>query len=533
MRKIQIYTAFIAVVVLTSLMWYGCAKDEEEEETLGTIYGTVTDFATGDPISNVNVKLLPSGVTTLTGSDGIYEFRELKADRYSLLFSKAEYADLDDNYVIELEAGKKVKRDVQMRKQIASLQIVDMNGNGISSLDFGIEESVTSKSFNIYNNGTLKINCQLSHNCQWIQDVVAAATEIEPGRTMTVTVVIDRTKLLSGENHTFLHIISNNGSNELEITATGYDVPTVTTINATNITTTSATCGGNVTFDGGNAVSERGICWSMNHAPTVESNSKMNLGNGIGSFTGVIPGLTLNTTYYVRAYATNQRGTAYGQEVSFTTADGTPTVITTTPTKTGTTVTTGGNITSDEGSPVTARGVCYSTTPYPDLSDAHNHTTDGSGMGTYSSTFEMTGTGIYYVRAYATNAMGTSYGEQKTINHPYNDLPTFTFNGQTYRVAPPATTTMNWTNANTYCNNLTLYSYDDWRLPSKDELLQMYQDRESIGGFNTDKWWSKTSFSSSYYYYVNFSNGQAGQAYNNSYNGDSDLLFVRPIRVEN
>ncbi len=529
--KKTLFFATLVVVLASSLVWTGCKKEEDDDATLnsGTIYGTVTDYATGQPIGNVNVKLRPGGETTLTGSNGTYEFKDINAGKYSLSLSKAEYADLDDDYVIELEAGKKVKRDVQMRKQIASLQIVDMNGNGISSLDFGIEESVNSKSFNIYNNGTLKINCQLSHNCQWIQDVVAAATEIEPGQTLTVTVVIDRTRLLTGENRTFLHIISNNGSNELEITAIGYDVPTVTTSNATNITTTSATCGGNVTSDGGNAVIERGLCWSTNHAPTMENDSKLNLGNGVGSFTGVIPGLTLNTTYYVRAYAINQRGTAYGEEKHFTTDNGRPAVTTITPTKNGTTVTTGGNVVSNNGSAVTARGVCYGLTPNPDLGAAHSHTSNGSGNGTFSSTFEMTTTGVYYVRAYATNANGTAYGEQETINHPYNDLPTFTFNGQTYRVAPPATDKMTWSDANTYCNNLTLYGHDDWRLPTKDELLQMYQERYSIGGFNTGSWWSKTIVTSDNHYYVNFNNGRASYDTYDSY----FTRFVRPIRVEN
>ena len=257
----------------------------------------------------------------------------------------------------------------------------------------------------------------------------------------------------------------------------------------------------------------------------------MILGNGNGSFSGVISGLTLNTTYYVRAYAINNKGTAYGEEVTFTTLDGTPTVNTITPTKTGTTVTTGGHIVSDEGSPVMARGVCYGTTPYTDLSTAHNHTENGSGTGTYSSTFEMNSTGVYYVRAYATNGNGTSYGEQKTINHPYNDLPTFIFSGQTYRVAPPATTTMDWNAANNYCNNLVLYGYTDWRLPTIEELEQMYVNRDSIGGFGTSNYWSGT-YSGSYggssqYWYIWFSNGSAYEGYT------SGTYHVRPIRVEN
>lgn len=534
MKRPLIAILSAALMFAASLVWYSCTKDDNEVLT-GTIYGTVTDYATGEPIGNVNVKLRPSGETTLTGSDGTFEFTDLKANNYSLSLSKSGYADLDDDYIIELEAGKKVKRDVQMQKQVASLQITNMAGDPITSLDFGLDESVTSKSFNIFNNGTMSIECMLSYNCMWIDTVIAMGTTINPGQTMTVTVVIDRDNLLNGENKTYLHIISNNGSNELEITATGYNLPTVVTTDASNITTTSATCGGNVTSNGGTPVTERGICWSTNHAPTIEGGGRMNLGNGNGSFSGVISGLTLNTTYYVRAYAINNRGTAYGDEIQFTTADGTPTVTTIMPTREGTTVTTGGHVVSDEGSPVIARGVCYGTTPYPDLGAAHNHTEDGSGTGTYSSTFEMPTAGVYYIRAYATNAMGTSYGEQLTMDHPYYNLPTFTFSGQTYRVAPPATTTMNWGNANSYCNSLTLYGYTDWRLPTKDELLQMYVDRNSIGGFNSNYWWSNTVYiaGNHSYYIVMFSNGDYDQGYYNSNYYADGYYFVRPIRVEN
>ena len=141
----------------------------------------------------------------------------------------------------------------------------------------------------------------------------------------------------------------------------------------------------------------------------------------------------------------------------------------------------------------------------------------------------MPSTGIYYIRAYATNANGTSYGEQMTINHPYNDLPTFTFNGQTYRVAPPATNTMEWPSANSYCNSLSLYGYTDWRLPTVDELLQMYRDE--IGGFNSKSWWSKTYCGSvgthSEYQTVTFYSGSTNCKEDYYYH-----FFVRPIREE-
>ena len=101
----------------------------------------------------------------------------------------------------------------------------------------------------------------------------------------------------------------------------GAVAPTVTTSAVTNITRTSATGGGNVTADGNAAVTARGICWSTSHNPTVSDNHAAS-GTGTGSFTVNMTGLTAGTTYYVRAYATNSEGTAYGSEVSFTTENG-------------------------------------------------------------------------------------------------------------------------------------------------------------------------------------------------------------------
>lgn len=94
---------------------------------------------------------------------------------------------------------------------------------------------------------------------------------------------------------------------------------TVTTAAASEISPTAATCGGNVTADGNTTVTARGVCWSINHDPTT-SDFKTIDGTGTGSFTSVITGLEENTTYYARAYATNNVGTAYGTEINFTTA---------------------------------------------------------------------------------------------------------------------------------------------------------------------------------------------------------------------
>ena len=95
--------------------------------------------------------------------------------------------------------------------------------------------------------------------------------------------------------------------------------PAVTTGSVLGVTTNSATCGGEVADDGGYIVTARGVCWSTSHNPTI-ANAHTSNGTGIGEFTGNITNLTPGTTYYVRAYATNSEGTAYGEEVSFFTA---------------------------------------------------------------------------------------------------------------------------------------------------------------------------------------------------------------------
>ncbi|MCQ2274781.1 MAG: DUF1566 domain-containing protein [Bacteroidales bacterium] len=303
--------------------------------------------------------------------------------------------------------------------------------------------------------------------------------------------------------------------------------PTVTTTSATNITATSITAGGNVTADGGYSVTEKGLCYSTSPSPTI-SDSKKILGTGVGSFSGSITGLSVNTLYYIRAYATNSKGTSYGTEITATTASGLPTVTTTNITNvTATSAQTGGNVTSDGGYPVTARGVCYGTLPNPDLTSNYSHTTNGTGTGYFSSTISLSGSGTYYVRAYATNANGTVYGTQKTCTYtnPYDTLPTFTYGGHTYKVAPDPGNTMTWSVANSYCNGLTLYGYSDWRLPTKQELMQMYTDRNTIHGFTSNCYWSSSS-SGDFYYCVDFSNG-----YLDTWRGSSYTFRVRPIRV--
>lgn len=117
-------------------------------------------------------------------------------------------------------------------------------------------------------------------------------------------------------NSTAKAIVFYNGSSWQNVSCAV--LATVTTAAASAITATTATSGGNVTADGGASVTVRGVCWSTSSGPTIALSTKTSDGTGTGVFTSSITGLTGVTTYYVRAYATNSVGTAYGNEVSFT-----------------------------------------------------------------------------------------------------------------------------------------------------------------------------------------------------------------------
>jgi len=119
----------------------------------------------------------------------------------------------------------------------------------------------------------------------------------------------------SGESKNYglsVRCVLGSGSTPTAIT------PSVTSGTVSNITSSTATVSGNVTADGGATVTARGVCWSTSPNPTVNGSHTAD-GTGTGSFTSTLTGLTPNTTYYVRAYATNAQGTSYGNELSFTT----------------------------------------------------------------------------------------------------------------------------------------------------------------------------------------------------------------------
>jgi hypothetical protein len=190
-------------------------------------------------------------------------------------------------------------------------------------------------------------------------------------------------------------------------------LPSLLTMEAATVSMTTALSGGTITNAGVYPINAKGVCWSTSPNPDITA-SHTNEGKGSASFTSQITGLFANTTYYARAYASNDIGTAYGNQITFTTSStgSLPTLSTYEVSFIyATTATCGGNIMYEGSSPVTARGVCWSTAQDPTTSDAH--TSNGTGGGYFvSSLTGLTPSTKYYVRSYAVNEAGTAYGNQ-------------------------------------------------------------------------------------------------------------------------
>lgn len=224
----------------------------------------------------------------------------------------------------------------------------------------------------------------------------------------------------------------------------------LTTTAISGIKINEAKSGGEVTSDGGFTITSKGVCWSTNHGPTI-SDQKTDDGPGIGSFTSSLTGLILGNTYYVRAYATNNLGTAYGNEISFSTevavGDSYQGGIVAYILQIGDP----GWITGETHGLIAAPSDQGSEIPWQSIGSSYILTSAngielGSGNANTSKIVSLQGEGIYAAKL---------------------------------------------------CYDLVLNGFDDWYLPSKDELNALYTNRLAIGGFKTgayDYYWSSTEY---------------------------------------
>ena len=202
------------------------------------------------------------------------------------------------------------------------------------------------------------------------------------------------------------------------------DLPALSTIDITDDSPTSLFSGGMITNDGGSPIIQRGVCWNTMPNPTLANNFTMD-GTGLGNFTSHLYPLNPSTVYYVRAYAINESGTNYGNQLVFTTGSpdqstDLPEVITGELTyEDGLTALGSGSVSINSGT-VTSRGVCWAIGASPTIDS--NKSVGGSGEGDFSSSLNnLLPDTLYRVRAFAASNAGVAYGEEvlfRTHNLP-------------------------------------------------------------------------------------------------------------------
>jgi hypothetical protein len=198
------------------------------------------------------------------------------------------------------------------------------------------------------------------------------------------------------------------------------NLPELITVAASGITTNSVLLGGFITDDGGSDITARGICWGKEPNPQI-SGPKTDNGKGTGSFTSSLTGLTPNTRYYAIAYATNHVGTAYGNEIQFTTSQAAVATVVTKIVFGGISyygAIIGGQVTNDGGDPVTEKGICWTTSENPTIDNNkiiyQEYNPDAYAVY-WCSMSSLQPKSVYHVRAYAINSAGTSYGDDISI----------------------------------------------------------------------------------------------------------------------
>lgn len=540
MMKKHFIAYLSAVALLLCSMLFSCKPQDNPSDGQGSIYGTITDYATSEPVNGANVQLRPSGETTLTGSDGRYEFLAVPCGTYSIKVTKEGYSDLIDDYDIVVTDGKETKRDVQIKKLPSSIHIYDNESHEISELDFGADEGVTQKTFNIFNGGSQSLNYIIQKSADWISNISQPTGTIGVGVTYPIVITIDRELLSNGNNTTTLLITSSTeGGKELTIKARKsssgdgvYELPTACLMVQTEdlgtvdwssaklLCENSTVAGFNdwrlptleelmtlysnreaiggfvddkywsssmgysyhyyVNFNDGIsncATSSIDRCYvravrtitnvSQNDVMELPTSNLMvqtqDLGNGqswnaanlmcessdlagytdwrlptinelmtlynnkdlIGGFQNSYywSSTKENGNYRLVDFSDGSLGTSYWVSTANIravrslngNASTVPEVQTTSPSSiTTNSATCGGNVTSDGGASIIQRGVCYSTSQNPNTSN--QIVTSGTGIGSFTCNLTgLTANTTYYVRAYAINSVGTAYGEQKSF----------------------------------------------------------------------------------------------------------------------
>ena len=428
MKTLSYILSLVSFCVLCS-----CDKKTEPKVT-GSLYGSVTDKATGEPIKYAKIELMPTGMSVRTGDDGNFEFVKIEQGSYNLYVTKSGYMEYKTNDIPINEDSKDRPVNILLEKLPPALQVVNDSRQEIDTISFGGVEGDEMRSFNIFNNSEDLLEWQIVYKPNWIESFSKEEGILDKGKTQTIVVTIDRTKLNPGLNSTVVHIVSDNGSKQITITATSISI--IETLEVSEITPSTAVLNGKFNKMPISPVLEYGFVYGTMPTPSLDNGAIKVIVKGtahVGNYSYAISDLTNVETYFVRSYAITESEDYYGETQSFISQE------------------------------------------------------------------------VPYIALLSANLM-----VQKA------DL------GSVY-----------WNSAMTMCESSIVGGFSDWRLPSIEELMTLYTEREYIGGFNCQsEYWSSTNIHQNngytYYYYIYFSSGQ--QSYEKSATYNKRVRAVRTIK---
>ena len=297
--KKSITIACVAIAAIVCVL-YSCSKDIKEN-IKGSIVGTVNDDTTGEPISVAKVLLSPGNASTVTGDDGFFSFKELDAGNYTIEITKTSYKPKETEFVV-LE-GKQTDAHILLER-IPAIITTDKD-----SLGFGENNSVTSLSFNIVNKSYKALDWSVDCTCSWVSSIEPKTSgKLDYGKTATLIVKIDRNKLESGYNESYLVVFSEEGSVEVKLSAIGAETakPTINILEASDITSNSMRFNAEIMSAGIPEYFERGFVYGVTENPTIDNVVLTAPIDGKVFFSCLAENLNLGTAYYVRAYAKNK-----------------------------------------------------------------------------------------------------------------------------------------------------------------------------------------------------------------------------------
>lgn len=209
MKKIINLLFLFTILVVTSC---------ETPVNTGTIHGVVTDYATGEPIKNAGVTIMPIGNTTITGSEGQFQFDNLEPRTYQLMIQKTGYEILTTTN-LQLSLGAIIPQNLQMTVMPPSLKVLDDKGNPIDTLFFDATLADDNiRLFNILNDGVEDLNWDVLSNSKWIKSIKPQSGVLKTTETVGIVVETDRSLITNtaGEEST-IHVVTDNGSKEIKL----------------------------------------------------------------------------------------------------------------------------------------------------------------------------------------------------------------------------------------------------------------------------------------------------------------------------